>query len=622
MSADLIIWDSPVQPFDSSGRIYLWNGYAEKGSTHSLLQYVETHGERLRRKYIAWIHDLGESMIAGKRLIDHLAFDDGLSYWWMTLLAEKSPWKSFAIVDAIRLFALEEIIVRQKFSKLQLVSSDNTLNEVISDLCENLNIVYEWKKLSSRSLRQVGIRDLYRALPHPVQALISLVRHVWGRWPLRKAEKAGWFGGDKSLFLCSYFFNVDPGRAEEGHFHSGYWGGLLDLMRKLGISGNWLQHYYPHDAVQSPQVALDWSERFNRQRSEQGFHAFVDTYLSWRIVLRVLKRWLRLMRISWDLGKIKKAFRPQGSQLSLWPLMRGNWYASIRGAVSISNLLWVELFSEALGDLPHQKMGLYLCENQAWERGLIHAWHKHGHGRLIAVPHSTVRFWDVRYFNDPRTVQSSNLYSMPQADLTALNGRAAVDAYLSAGYPENAIVECEALRYGYLNKIRTGFRKNKRGESIRILILGDYMSSCTIKMLQLLEATLPGMTVSVTYTIKPHPNYRVNPEDYPALNLKVVMDQLEEILYDFDVAYSANKTSAAVDAYLTGLPVVVMLDETELNYSPLRGQPDVRFVSTPEELAEALQKGGQDMVMGSECNEFFFLDSELPRWKKLLLSSS
>jgi surface carbohydrate biosynthesis protein (TIGR04326 family) len=168
MSADLIIWDSNDDPSGHDGLIYLWNGYAEKDSTHSLLRYVEANGERLRGKYLAWVHDLGESQIAGKRLIDHLSFEDGLSYWWMTLLVEKSVYKS-PINDAIRLFALEEIIVRQKFAKLQLVSSDNTLNEVISDLCKNLNIAYEWKKLSSKSLRQVGLRDLYRALPHPVQ---------------------------------------------------------------------------------------------------------------------------------------------------------------------------------------------------------------------------------------------------------------------------------------------------------------------------------------------------------------------------------------------------------------------------------------------------------------------
>ena len=88
----------------------------------------------------------------------------------------------------------------------------------------------------------------------------------------------------------------------------------------------------------------------------------------------------------------------------------------------------------------------------------------------------------------------------------------------------------------------------------------------------------------------------------------------EEILGDFDIAYSTNLTSAAVEAYITGLQVVVMLNETELNYSPLRGQPDVLFVSSPEELAEALQSSLQKPV----SNDFFFLDPELSSWSNLL----
>src|SRR3990172_7308266 len=119
----------------------------------------------------------------------------------------------------------------------------------------------------------------------------------------------------------------------------------------------------------------------------------------------------------------------------------------MQGPVAISNLLWIELFDVALRDLPHQKKGLYLCENQAWERAFIHAWRKYSHGQLIAVAHSTVRFWDLRYFTDPRTIRSSDKNSMPQPDLIALNGKAAIDAYRSMDFPQTAFAECEALRY-------------------------------------------------------------------------------------------------------------------------------------------------------------------------------
>jgi surface carbohydrate biosynthesis protein (TIGR04326 family) len=596
-----------------------WSGYGQTDLIHSLLRYVETHGERLRHKYLAWIHDLGESRIFGRRLVDHLALDDGFSYWWMTLLVEKSPWKSPSINDAIRVLALEEIIAERRPGKLRLVSANSRLDEVMRELCRNLGVAYEWQRIRPKSYRPWKIADVYRALPQPVQALISLARHLRTRWPLRQMDKSGWFGGDRALFFCSYFMHLDETSCKKGKFYSRQWEGLPKLLHDRGFSINWMQHYLPCSAVSNTQIAKEWVRSFNRQRPARSFHSFLDAYLSARIVFRVLVRWLTLNLIHWRLRAIKSAFRPQGSRLTLWPIVRGDWHGSLCGAVAMSNLLWIELFDAALRDLPPQRKGLYLCEGQSWERAFIHAWRKHGHGQLIGVAHSTIRFWDLRYFADPRTVQSADPHPLPQPELTALNGKAAIDAYMRVDYPKNAIAECEAVRYDYLNDLRPRPASRKtRGERLKVLILGDVAPASTIKLLRLLESAVGGMSTQLIFTVKPHPNCMVTAESYPSLYLTVLTNALGEIMYDFDIAYCSSSTSAAVDAYLAGLPVVVMLDGTQLNFSPLRARPDVCFVSTAEELAASFQISCDVSVGERDRIEFFFLDPELPRWKRLL----
>jgi len=605
-----------------AGLVYRWSGYAEADSVHSLLRYVESHGDRLRRRYMAWVHDCGESRLEGKRLIDHLALEDGLSYWWMTLFVEQSPWKSPAIIDALRLFALEEILVQQRPVTLRLISGNRNLHVVLSGLCQNLGIAYKWQRPPLKSRRRLSIRGIYRILPQPVQALISLARHLHRRWPLRRVDKSGWFGGDRSVLYCSYFIHLDEQSCTNGKFYSHQWEGLPKVLHDGGYRANWLQHYFEGSALPNTQTAMNWVQGFNRQRHEQGFHVFVDAYLSLRVVLRVLRGWLKITFVSFRLAHVNRAFCPQGSQFSLWPIMREDWRASLRGPVAIRNHLWLALFEQALRHLPHQKTGLYLRENQAWERAFVHAWRKHGHGRLIGVVHSTVRYWDLRYFTDPRTVRSLAPYPIPQPDITALNGKATVDAYLSVDYPKAAIAECEAVRYGYLHELRAGRSPRRaKGHEIKVLVLGDYLPSGTIKMMRLLEAAVPHISNRTTYTVKPHPSFIVKAYDYPSLHLEIVMDPLGRILHDFDVAYSSSLTSAAVDAYLAGLPVVVVLDETTLNFSPLRGQPGVRFVSTPEQLAEALQTADQSVGPSPNHSEFFFLDPALPRWQRLLSST-
>lgn len=615
----LILWDSPAPPPAADGLVYRWSGHADTDAVCGLLSYVEAHGERLRRKYLAWLHELGESSVGGRRLIDRLALGGGCSFWWMTLLAEKSPWKSPAIIDALRLFALEEIFVRERPQMVRFVGGNPGLHEAIGGLCSNLSIAYVGKPTARSGMSWLNPAHIYRNLPHTLQALVSVTRYCKARWALRQSLVAEWFGGDAAIFFCSYFIHLDPGLCANGRFYSRQWEQLPELLQDNGLRTNWIQHYLRSSVVPDTQVANRWVLEFNRRGDTQGAHAFLDSYLSWRVLARALHAWIRLNLVSRRLGAVRAAFRPRDARFSLWPLMRRDWLASLRGAVAIANTLWVELFDEALRRLPRQERGLYLCENQAWERAMVHAWRKHGHGQLIAVAHSTVRFWDLRYFSDGRTFRSRAANAVPQPDRIALNGKAAVDAFHGMDYPRERIVECEALRYGYLNGLQVSqAARGTRSTGTRILLLGDHLSSGTTKMLELLSAAAPHAPADNTYIVKPHPNCPVRTQDYPSLRLSLVTEPLAEILHDFDVAYASNGTSAAVDAYLAGLPVIVMLDENDLNFSPLRGHSGVRFVATAVELAEALQRSAQIATGAAERAQFFFLDPQLPRWRRLL----
>ncbi|MBI5630405.1 MAG: hypothetical protein HY921_05925 [Elusimicrobia bacterium] len=617
----LILWDGGAEPGHCDGLVYSWNGHAESGSCRSLLLYVEAHAERLRRKYLNWIHDLGQSRIGGKSLIERLELEDGLSYWWMTLFVEQNPRKSPRISDAIRVLALEEIMIQARVSALRLVSANQVLDETLRALCRGLDVSYEWRRIPGGPARPCGLERLRLALPQWLRALASLARYFRQRRPLGKTRRLGWFGGGKAVFLCSYFDNIDFRAAREGFFHSYYWAGLPALLGRMGYEANWLQLFVPCREAPDPETAQGFLREINSASSGRSSHAFLDAYLSWGVLPRVLKRWARLNLSSLRLRGLEAAFTPAGSRASLWPLMREYWFSSIRGPEAIANLLWIELFDDALREVPRQKKGMYLCENQAWERAFIHAWRKRGHGQLIAVVHAPVRFWDLRDFVDPRTILSTDALAMPRADFTALNGGAAVKAYAGAGYPAETIVECEALRYGYLCAL-LGARPAVKNESSasKVLALGDFLPSATAKVLGTLAAASSLLPPETTYTVKPHPNCPVSAADYPSLDLVVVMEPLEEILKGYDVAFSSNMTAAALDAYLAGLPVVVMLDKAELNFSPLRGQAGVFFVSTPEELAEALRAARQSKAGNPDGKQFFFLDPELPKWSRLLAS--
>ncbi len=612
------IWDSDDLPPGNYGTVYCWNGYTETQVSRSLLRYVDENANRLRAKYLAWIHDLGDTNIKGKRLIDHLASEDGLSYWWVTLLAEKSPFKS-PVSYAIRILALEEIIIKESFSRVKLFSSNKNLHKCIALLCKTLEISYVWKRVPS-IYKRVSLRTLYNRLPNIVQALAVFIKYIFTCSRVKKLNDFKWFEGDNVCFFCSYFINLDQKSCSQGFFYSNHWESLPTWLHKRGYNTNWIHHYIKSDAISDAQFAVNWVNRFNQEPDKNGHHAFLETFLSFGVLYSVFIKWLGLLILSFHLSKLQEAIQTRKIHVPLWILMKNDWYQSIRGSVAVSNLFWIRLFDKAMSKIPHQRLGLYLCENQAWERAFIHAWKKHGHGRLIAVAHSTVRFWDTRYFLDPCTYQRAVKNGIPLPDVMAVNGPAAYDAYKRSGAPVDNVTAVEALRYLYLADFNP--KPNIRvssDNSLHILVLCDYSPEFTSRQIQLLADAKPLLPRCCAFIVKPHPACPVRSEDYPSLEMKITSKPLPELLNCCDVAYTSNTTSAAVDAYCSGLPLVSVLENAELNMSPLRDHEGVIYVSNPEELAKALYSVRDGKRTSIE--PYFFLDKMLPRWENLLISN-
>jgi surface carbohydrate biosynthesis protein (TIGR04326 family) len=597
---------------------------------YSIPRYLEDHAERLRAKYLAFIHDLGEARIGDKRIIDHLDMGDGFSLWWMTELAEKSPFKSPQIYGCLRLLALEEILLEKKPSSLTLNSADRNLAKAIKQLCQTLQI--EFVGPSNKPSSRFSLRKLYGALPYSIQGLVGLVRHLGLRWPLRRLQKPQWFSDENAVFLCSYFSHLDQASCAQGRFHSRQWEVLPKCLHDDGRRTNWLHHFLFGAAVPDVRTGLRWLRLFNRDANEQGYHAFLDTYLTWGGVFRVFKNWVWLNTVAWRLRHIQAVFYPKGSAVWLWPILRGDWQASLNGSVAINNCLWIELFDAALKDIPHQKEGLYLWENQGWEQALLRAWRKHHHGKITGVQHTTVPFWHLNNFHDQRDYKLEQSCPMARPDQLAVNGSVARKAFAGAGYPVAQLVEVEALRYlklqsherrpvlGAENRLAA---KQRRTASIgvKVIALGDIVLMTVDNFLKLLEEATKVLPSSYKFTFKPHPACAVRLADYPGLRADETTEALDKILGKYDIALATNSTSASVDAYVAGLPVIIVLDGADLNLSPLRGQSGVCFVSAPGELVEALQAADPGTATEAEQNEFFFLDPELPRWKQLLFSA-
>jgi surface carbohydrate biosynthesis protein (TIGR04326 family) len=621
----LTVYDGPELPGDRVGVVYTWNGYADSADAKSLLRYVDQHGERLRRTYLALVHELGETVIGGRSVIEHLDLGRGTSFWWLTLLAEKSVFKSPRIADCLRLLALEEIVATTGCRNLRLVSGDRPLARAVRGLCVSRSIVFDWRRRRVRDLR-TWRRRLFDGLPFVAQGALHIVRHAISRWPLRAARPSVWHASPGAITLVSYFFALDRVAAAAGRFSQRQWEALPALLTRAGIRTNFLHHFLYSPHIPNTRDAVDLIGRFNRHQEGASSHALLDAALTPGVLLQVFRLWVHLLRASVRLRDIRFHCTPNGAQVSLWPLLRADWFSSIVGFAAVSNLMMVVLFDRVLSSMPRQQLGLYLCENQAWERALIAAWRAHDHGELVAVQHSSVRFWDLRYWEDPRTVRARGSLRIPLPSRVAVNGRVARAAFEASGYEKGELVDVEALRYLHLCGGRH-HRPPGPDSARNVLIIGDFRAAATLRLINCVDdavrSTRPA--TACRFVLKCHPAGRVDPSGLPGTLVHVSERPLPELIAESDVVFSSNTTSGGLDAYFAGVAVIVFLSGEDLNLSPLNGVPGVHFVSDGAELAAALERSDSrarlpdvHIPAASPADDFFWLDPALPRWRGLL----
>jgi surface carbohydrate biosynthesis protein (TIGR04326 family) len=337
-----------------------------------------------------------------------------------------------------------------------------------------------------------------------------------------------------------------------------------------------------------------------------------------RALSRVCARWLKCATTSFIIGwKLRARFAQHPTQ-TYWPLIRDDWAKTFHGYSCVESLFFTEWFDDALRTLPRQNEGLYLLENQSWEKALARAWHKHGHGRLTAVAHSTVRFWDLRYHCDPREYEPGRRHETPGPDAVALNGPAACEQYLATCCNREPIVECEALRYLHLN-VATSSSADKRAQDGQfvLLVLGDYARSRTDRLLQLVEAARRDSKLSIRVCVKAHPACPVDLGEYLHSEFSLVDDSVAALVPAADLILASNTTSAAVEAYVCGGRVVIHQDCEGVNLSPLRDVKGVRFVRGHRELIEALEsRQASEHSRAVLAQRLLNIHAGLPRWRR------
>lgn len=619
----------------------LWEGRKAPPETLCIESMLEERLIEIRRQHMRWAYETG----ADNNFQELLKCGVNPSMWWTSLIYERHPKLNPNLYVIFKLTCVE-IWLREKGARtLLVVGHAPKVSKSLRRLCSTLGIGFTAEERPGENKKKTSLKTkVYELTPAPIRTCARFGYWLWSvRTKLRPVKKLTKLppcqqNNAPTASIVTYFPNLDMQAAGAGRFHSRYWESLHNALNEEARTERpngphfvrWLFLFFQAPGIDL-QYAKELRDGFVKHGADGLSFNFLEEFLTTGDIVRALLRYLRL---TWQSLRLERRFANKcvtsGSNLNFWPWLRWQWAESLRGWRCLERCLFNLAFERYCRMAGPQRWTLFPLENCPWERMLTEAArHVPGNGPVFGAQHSTIRPTDFRYFDDPRTFNFADCAAF-QPDKIAGNGASACRQWQTNGMPTERLVHVEALRYIYLNERKPIAQKESmppdRDEPVepfapkRLLIATSFFRDETDAHLALVqEAMQAGLLKNWQLTLKAHPYLHPSewleslPQSWKE-QIFVSGEPLERELCPGTAVWASNSTTVALEAALSGLPVMVMAASNDFDLCPIQ---DVQGLMRTATLADVEKALGLLRPL-KLAPDYLDLDPRLPRWRELL----
>lgn len=590
-----VIWARKSAP-PADKPVMLWDSFGDPNQhpdSISLPTFIEHNAQDIRSRLLAFLCEAKHVRHGGVGLEEALYTGEGLSTWWLSFPSLKQWGKRQSIPIACRLIATEIIVGGHNLHRVAVEADDTDLAGLIARSLGRPS-----------SMRYRLSRTFLRRVVHPLRAVGSLGRYLLQTRAMPQHAPDVVTASRSSIAFFDYFSIPSDSSTSEGVYTSPYWG----MAPSLAQRPHWY-HVYPrnvdHAGVRNALKSIT-------QLNERGGppHRLFLGRLTFAGCVKILRTYVQQISIHRRFRRELLEFCPPNTTSRLWNVFEDEWDDSILGSTALRHLILLVTTDEMVRNMPRYDKIFYLMENQPWELALTHCVRQHKKGNLIGVAHSTIRFWDLRYFLDERENNFVNAASRrPHPDRVCVNGEIGRGLLLDNNYPADSIAVVEALRYMYLHNLReTAGRSNGH-----LLLLGDFLDHANEVLVNVFRQALALLANPPQIKVRSHPICPLTTEQLGPLAERLSTESLADLLRSTSVVITTAASSSAAESAALGIPTIVILDARSLNYSPFRQTDNIYVVETATQLARLL--GEHQQLTSHAVDTIFCLDPNYPRWR-------
>lgn len=579
--------DEPVILWDSFGAL------DQHPETISLPIFIEENSHEIRKRILRFLQEAGElKRFDGTPLVEALSTPDGLSLWWMAC-------------SIIKRLGDPTIPLIARLIALEMLLGDRGANLAVSLECddENLKRLLASCITGNQPLTQVWRRRVAVRAFHLLKAGFAILHHLWSTSFQSHGLLDDFRSHQGGAVFFDYFLTGTSDHSGHSRYQSMYWGDVPNLI----YSPTWI-HVIP-TKINRRLIALASKAVGELNRTKNEHHYLYLKKLTIQNLKLVLSNHLIGQRAYRDYSNLLRKFTMSGSKLYLWSVVEDKWADALLGSASINNQLAIVSAGTTAQNSRDISRIYYLMENQPWELALVHQVQLANQTTISGVPHSTIRFWDLRYFNTDLDTKGKTESPIPQPSRILVNSTNAAEALIESGIPSQCVEPVESARYNYLSALTWSPPSGLPS----ILVLGDFAEHMNTNLTEQIRIALPLIDFRLNFVLKSHPACPFTESQVELIPHITTNEPLSSLFPRSSVVVTTGGSSTSAEALTLGVPTILVLDPTSLDFSPNLSSERLAKVRNPQELARMICTFLS--APATEQISTFIVDPGLTRWR-------
>lgn len=595
------IYEYPHDNIDNENdNILYWN--SNDKNNLCILNLIDKNSKKVKNEIIEILDNFHTDHFTSLSSIN-INLDEKVNYWSCNSMFDNNIYAQTLLNTLVKFHYLKSIIKEKNINKILLNSKNSDLVQNFKKFTYINKIDLEIKNHNQKFILKKNLKKIFHPLllAVPIFLIFLLKRIKIFIFPMKvkKIKKKN------NILFIDYFMR--PG-IHNNHYKSVYWGDLDNKMELNNIERTWLHFYLPESRLNFKIVKNFF---VNINNTSNSCHLFLDKFFDIKSFFKIIYIWIKIIL---NKRKIDKILDKKSENNFIYSLLKNDFNENIFGYKFFYNTYYFFSFKNFFRKNNFKKC-FYLFENQSWERSLQYNLNiKNQIEEMFAVVHSSIRFWDFRYFNMKNLREHSTLkkFYKNKNDKIVVSSKKFINILKDNKYNDDKILLAETLRYSEHGEIKN-LDINDDNKSNAIVIVGDYNSKINNKIESFI--LLLSKKNNIQIICKPHPLNEFSEKIF--FNKKIIKsnEDIKVLSQKYDHFLVANTSTVSLELLHTGKNVMTLLDDEFLNYSPLYHYYDYdNYVHDINQIYEKTK----NYKIKSKIDKLFLFNKDLKNWLKYI----